>query len=344
MNIEKLPSGSYRVRKYSNGNSYQVVFDHKPTELEVIESLALKTRIEKIKPKKDMTIIECVQKYVSFKGDMMSPKTRKEYLALPRRLSEAFLGTFISEVDQDTIDAEIIRLRGRRLSKKTISNYMSQVKTAMKKYYPKLDINIDLVSEIKDKKKCVEEPYIPTKEEVRRLLDYVNRNDPMFYIPIALTAMCGMRRSEIIAMSPEDIDSDYNLHITTAVVEAENNDWVSKVTKNETSTRIVPIPFQLADRIKLQGYVYNGHPNSIGKALARVEKEIGLKEFSLHKLRHYYITELWDAGMSEADILYLSGHSKRSDINKIIYRHSRIKDDKERRAELANKLNSSFFN
>ena len=32
MKIEKLPSGSYRIRKMYKGKTYTVIFDYKPTQ------------------------------------------------------------------------------------------------------------------------------------------------------------------------------------------------------------------------------------------------------------------------------------------------------------------------
>ena len=36
MNIDKRPSGNYRVRKMVNGKTYTLTLDHKPTEKEII--------------------------------------------------------------------------------------------------------------------------------------------------------------------------------------------------------------------------------------------------------------------------------------------------------------------
>ena len=39
MQIEKLPSGSYRIRQQYNKKRYDVVVDHKPTQKEALELL-----------------------------------------------------------------------------------------------------------------------------------------------------------------------------------------------------------------------------------------------------------------------------------------------------------------
>ena len=49
MKIEKLPSGSYRIRKMYKGQMYTVVFDEKPTQKEAMQAMA--AELDKIKSK-----------------------------------------------------------------------------------------------------------------------------------------------------------------------------------------------------------------------------------------------------------------------------------------------------
>ena len=42
MKIEKLPSGSYRIRKMYKGQMYTVVFDEKPTQKEALQAMSEK--------------------------------------------------------------------------------------------------------------------------------------------------------------------------------------------------------------------------------------------------------------------------------------------------------------
>lgn len=49
MKIEKLPSGSYRIRKMYKGQMYAVVFDEKPTQKEAMQAMA--AELDKIKSK-----------------------------------------------------------------------------------------------------------------------------------------------------------------------------------------------------------------------------------------------------------------------------------------------------
>ena len=49
MKIEKLPSGSYRVRKMYKGQTYTVIFNGKPTQKEAV--MAMAKELEKVQEK-----------------------------------------------------------------------------------------------------------------------------------------------------------------------------------------------------------------------------------------------------------------------------------------------------
>ncbi len=48
MKIEKLPSGSYRIRKMYQGQMYTVTFDGKPTQKEAMVAMA--KELERVQP------------------------------------------------------------------------------------------------------------------------------------------------------------------------------------------------------------------------------------------------------------------------------------------------------
>lgn len=66
-------------------------------------------------------------------------------------------------------------------------------------FNPNLKLTTTLPQKIK------KEPYIPTDEEIRKILDCAK--DTEYEIPVLL-ACYGMRRSEICALTLEDIDGD----------------------------------------------------------------------------------------------------------------------------------------
>ena len=53
-----------------------------------------------------------------------------------------------------------------------------------------------------------------------------------------------MRRSEICALTPEDIEGDV-IHINKALVQDENREWIVKATKTTESTRDIVVPAEI---------------------------------------------------------------------------------------------------
>lgn len=71
------------------GQMYTVVFDEKPTQKEAMQAMA--AELDKIKSKKyHLTFAEAAQQYTEIKEHVLSPKTVKEYLEIPNRLTDNF--------------------------------------------------------------------------------------------------------------------------------------------------------------------------------------------------------------------------------------------------------------
>lgn len=199
-------------------------------------------------------------------------------------------------------------------------------------FNPSLKISTTLPQKVKN------EPYTPSQEDVKRILEAVRGTE--YEVPITL-ACYGMRRSEICALRPEDIDGDI-VHINKAMVQDEKKEWVIKTTKTVESTRSIIIPEELAGKIQAKGYVYKGHPGGITKHLEKVEDKLGIPRFPLHKLRHYFASQMSALGVPEADILKMGGWET-DHVMKSVYRHSMMEKEENAKREAANKLRNTLF-
>ena len=99
----------------------------------------------------------------------------------------------------------------------------------------------------------------------------------------------------------------------------------------------------IRDRIRLQGYVYKGHPNTIAKCLERTEANLGIPHFSLHKLRHYFASQMSAMGVPEADILKMGGWET-DHVMKSVYRHSMMEKEEKAKRDATEKLRNALFN
>lgn len=330
MKIEKLPSGSYRVRKMYRGTAYTVIFDYKPTQKEALQALA--AEMDKVSVANTrMTFEQAADKYVDMKRNVLSPRTIKEYSRMCTRLADWFVKLPITEINQSLINQQINEL-ARDKKPKTVACLHGFITAVLGVYRPDLRISTRLPQKVRP------DPYIPTDEDVRRILQHAEGTE--FEVPIAL-ACYGMRRSEICALQPEDIEGD-TVHISKALVQNERKEWVLKSTKTTESTRSIIIPKYIAEKIKLQGYVYRGYPGSISNYLARAERELGIEHFSLHKLRHYFASKLSAMNVPEADILKLGGWET-DHVMKRVYRHSMMEKEKNAQRKVSEALENTLF-
>lgn len=330
MKIEKLPSGSYRVRKMYKGQSYAVTFDYKPTQKEALQEIA--KELDKVKNKnQNITFETAAKEYVEMKRNVLSPKTVKEYLAIPKRLPEWFCNIRISDLDQISINKLVNEISVKK-SPKTVRDYHGFISAVLGTFKPEMKIYTKLPQKVKN------EPYTPSQDDVKQILKEIS-GTPL-EIPITL-ACYGMRRSEICALALSDIDGDV-VHINKALVQDENKKWVIKSTKTTDSTRDIIIPTRIADMIRKQGYVFKGHPNLISNSLSRIEKKLGIPHFSVHKLRHYFASQMSSMGIADADIMRMGGW-KSDNVMKSVYRHSMMERDEKAKREASEKLASTLF-
>ena len=330
MKIEKLPSGSYRIRKTYKGQTYTVIFDSKPTQKEAM--LAMADELKKVQAKHEsMTFRAAAEKYMESKKNVLSPSTIRGYATIMKQIPESILSKNLYDITALDVQKEINRM-AERCSPKSVRNHHGFLSAVFGAFYPDLKLTTTLPQKVKS------EPYIPSDDDVRRILEHAKGTE--YEIPIIL-ACHGLRRSEICALSPEDIDGDV-AYITKAMVQDENFDWVIKTTKTTASTREVVIPEETAAQIRQRGYVYNGYPGEITKFLYSAEKKLGIPHFSIHKLRHYFASKLSSINVPEADIMRMGGWET-DHVMKSVYRHSMNAKNKDAQRKISGKLTDAIM-
>lgn len=167
-------------------------------------------------------------------------------------------------------------------------------------------------------KKAKNEPYIPSEDDVKRIFEYTKGSK--WEVALKLCAM-GLRRSEVCALTIDDLDDENVLTIDKALVLDEYNHFIVKTTKTTDSTRRIIIPQDLADLIRKQGFVFNESPNSIYKHLKRCQKALGIPTFSPHKLRHFFVSYSHSMGIPDIYIQQMGGY-KGTETMKKVYTHA----------------------
>ncbi len=73
-----------------------------------------------------------------------------------------------------------------------------------------------------------------------------------------------------------------------------------------------------------------------------MERELGIPRFPLHKLQHYFASQMSALGVPEADILKMGGWET-DHVMKSVYRHSMMEKEEAAKREAAKKLSDSLF-
>lgn len=308
MKIEKLPSGTYRVRRTIQGKAVSVTFPYKPSQKEALQALQDKyTGRDKLR----MTFDQAAQEYINGKRNTISPSTIRGYESIRKNLPDVVKNRQLSEITAWDIQRHINDLSADH-SPKTVRNIHAFLSSVLGTFCPNLILNTHLPQ------KLPKSAPVPSDDDIRRILEDVAGTE--YEIPFRL-ACYGLRRSEICALTPDDLDGDV-LTINKALVEDENKQWHIKSTKTTNSTRTIILDAPLCALIRSQNRIYDGTPGNLYKELQRVLKRLQIAPFPFHGFRHYYATTAHAIGMPDA-VVMASGGWKTDAVMKRIYRHEK---------------------
>lgn len=276
MKIYKLPSGNYNIRKMVDGTSYSITFDHKPNKLEIEKEIELLRKNST--SDHDKTFEEATNALLEARKNILSSATVVNYKSVLRNLSASFKQTKIDKMNSLIIQNEINRYSKGR-SPKTVKNAMGLITVVMAAFAPDQKISVKLPEN------KTNENYVPTDEEISLILkDSVGSDYELAY----RCAVYGMRKSEMLAITPDSLDGNL-LTIDAAYVIGEDKKYhVKSTTKTQAGTRQFFIDEDLADAIRKKGCVYKGFPGNIVRDLHRRQDKFGIPHFRLHDFRVYY--------------------------------------------------------
>lgn len=322
MAIEKLKSGHYRIRFEKNKKKYSITTDRKPTKSE--EAALIHEFLEKLEEeqnrKKNGTFLDFANEYIDSKEKVLSASTILGYKSTLKGIPKSFTSIPFYEIEQHDI-TRLVNDMVDKAKPKTIYNRHGLVVSVLKEFRPTFVVHTKLP------RKEQKDIYTPSEKEVKALFAGLNESEELrkYYIPVYLAAM-GLRRSEIGALTLDDLSDDNVISITKAKVKNSDGKYiVQPYTKTERSNRKVPLSKDFADKIRQQGYIVNDGLHQIYEAMIRVEKKLGLPHFGIHRLRSYFASKAHALGIQDSIILTLGGW-KTDNIMKNIYRKALSED------------------
>lgn len=291
--IEKLPSGSYRIRITTTvGGRRQVKSFIGPNRTDLLRSVRLWEQ-EQNRPD---TITDLIEAYIEAKSRVLSPATIRGYISsfnsIKRDLG-AFCELPAEEIDSRTFQKAINSLKQ---SPKTIKNFHGLITSAL--IYA--DIDPPRVSLPKGRKPVY---HVPTEHELRQILNAARGT--RLYIPLQL-AVLGLRRGEICALSAPDLEGN-RLHIHHSMVKTPDLDWIIKEPKTEASDRYIYIPEQLAEQLRAEGFP-KMNPSQLSNAFNKFLIRNDFDHMRFHDMRHFFASYCHNVlKLSSAQIQKLGG-------------------------------------
>lgn len=328
---KKLPSGNWRVQasKIVNGKLIRKSFtaENKKQAEYIASQWAI--RIEEENSVQNITLRQAYIKYIEMKNAVLSPSTIRGYNALLRNTFMDIMDFPIIKITNQMVQIEINKLCANS-SPKYVRNAYGLLNAVLKVFRTDLTLNATLPQKNKPNL------YIPDDNEIKTLLNSVKGKN--IEIPILLAAFGPMRRSEICALTSDDISGNI-VTVNKAVVKGDDG-WHTKIPKTYSSYRKIEYPDFVIDKIKnIEGSIVDMTPSAITKFFALELKKCGLPSFRFHDLRHYAVSTLHAINVPDKYIMSRGGWSTNYTMNNV-YNHT-LKNQKD---EIENRITSHFQN
>ncbi len=254
-------------------------------------------------------IAQIVNYEKQFKRWMLSRRYSENSIKTYCEALRTFLKFFSWKPVDEITNEDVIAFNNDFIIKRALSaSYQNQVVNSLKLFFLNIQnkkLDIELIHRPKREKLL---PNVLSKEEVKAILNaHKNIKHRMM---LSLIYSCGLRRSELLNLKPNDIDSKRNL----IMIKQSKGRKDRIVQLSEKILAMLRLYYQL-ERPKVwlfegqqpgEQYSEKSLESVLKQALAKAKIK---KPVSLHWLRHSYATHLLEAGTDLRFIQELLGHS-----------------------------------
>lgn len=335
----KLPSGAWRVRVHdytdADGKPHYKSFTA-PTkkEAEYLAADYYANKRSKDRACTNITLREAFRRYID--NAVLSPSTLRQYNQIARlRLQSVMdtnIGNLTNEDLQIALNADI-----KHLQPKTARNISGLLSAVLKEYRPDFQLHLKLPQKVKT------QIYIPSEEQVKKLLKAAEKTD--MEIPLLLASCLGLRMSEVLGLKWSNVNFKSNkITIRSAIVTGEENKAYEKVPKTYAGYRTISAPSNLMEVLKKSrgeaeedDHIVKLDFRQINYRFLRLLDKMQIQHFRFHDLRHYHASVLLAMGVPNKYAQERLGHAT-DNMLKTVYQHTM----QNKRQELDNKLDDYF--
>ena len=295
-------------------------------------AIAIRAGFLETKAKAKGTLRAACDRYIADRTAILSPATIRGYRVIQKNRFQSVMDVPISSVGNWQ---KVVNDEAKKCAPKTVKNAWGFIRKVLESEGVYVKINTPKVP--KAKRNWL------TPEQIREFVELV-RGRPC-EIP-ALLALHSLRRSEIAALTWENVNlQEGYLVVSGSIVPDENQHYVRKdLNKTQASTRaikiLIPALKNALEALESRtGPVYTGHINTPYKQINALCAAHGLPEVGIHGLRHSFASLGYHLRMSEMEVMQLGGWSDLQTVHKI-YTHLSELD----RAKAENKMSEFYRN
>ena len=274
----------------------------------------------------EMTVKELALEWLSISKNRIKCSTAANYrMKIEKHIIPAFGGVNCAMLRAK----DVYKFMEEKLKKGLSSRYVSDIIVVMKSIfrYASREYRINNVLDgIVMPKKPKPEIKIMSKEEQKRLAEYMNRNRNYSILGTALSLYTGMRIGELCALKWENIDLEKRvITVRSTIQRIQNYSGESRTRlsitepKSRSSMRDIPIPDcimpmlrELSDRqnyFVLSGTVKPIEPRTMQYRFKRILKNANLPSYRFHSLRHAFASGAVELGFDVKTLSEILGHS-----------------------------------
>lgn len=316
----KLDSGTWYIQMRLNGVSVPV----KAASAAECKRMAALIKAEYMAGKRQIakadgtTLGEAIDAHMEQNKLGLSPATLRGYISIRNNRFGAYMNKPIKSVDWVRVCQE----EAKKCSAKSMENAWGLASTAMREngFNPP---KIALPKVVEKEKEWLEH------DQIKKLVAYLADKPSGI---AALLALHSLRRSEICALTWDNVDlQKKTITVSGAAVFDKNQKLVQKQ-QNKTAKSRRAIPIMIPELTALleseedkTGLVVRCHPNTIRERVNSACRACGVPEVGVHGLRHSFASLAHHVGMPEAECMRIGGWSDYATMRKI-YTHISERD------------------
>lgn len=276
----KLPSGKWNIQVMVNGKRQSITAASERECMAQAMQLKAGYKLE-VSPER-ITLGSALDDYIS-SHELLSPSTLRSYDSMRRNRFKKYINTPLRKINKD-LAQKMVNEEAQIVSTKTLSNAWRFVSAALRDKGIELDVTLPKIERN-------ERPFL----DFEQIGVFLHAIDGKSYEMPAMLALMGLRRSEIYAMTWDNVNLEKKtITVAGAYVQSRNGFVLKKTNKTESSARTLPILIpQLYDKMMLvenkTGRIVTTGPDRLRENVMRVCKKAGIGDnIGCHSLRHSF--------------------------------------------------------